>query len=462
MLIVYCHKCGKRLGPADLPNGVAPETAASDLLCQACQPHGIAVVLAGGKDRPSESLLKPARRSASSSTHIPAAKKSGIHPLPGIETSTTEPPLRRKHVLPAREASKVVPVLAGVLTCGLVLTGFLIFGRHPDKTDPGQQAKESASVTSPETLEKPVRGSATQERPAQPQPPAPAVRSASQNLPIQAAPVASVEPKPVPAKEPPAPEPAVSQAVPAEPTPAPAPAPAPQPALDEMKTIRASNGEEEESLETKAPAKPPAVPKNPLLPLLEEPKAPLVQAAPQPKPDAAQDKKHEEFQQKLRRGDWLPLFTRDDRALWEFDRVDGWKPDGDTATGKGKLMLKGVKVQNYELKLDASVSGKQFTVCARSNDDVIYRVHFGETTVTGQVYDIKQKKIKRTFEKVDVDTKTFHKLLIQSKGGHLRATLDDKHVLIDLADAPLDTYGFSLNTHYAKATVKNVSLRVLP
>lgn len=452
MFIVYCNKCGKRLGPADLLNGAAPETAATDLLCQACRPQGIAVVLAGGKDRPSESLLKSARRSPSSSAQIPAARKSGIHPLPGIETSASEPSLRRKHAQPVRASSNVVPVILGVLTCALVLTVFLIFGRNPDKTDPGHQAKETAAAPRPEPLEKPVRSPATPERPALPQPATPPARPATQESPAQTATDTPPEPQPVLPANPPAPEPA---AIPTQ-------TPAPLAALDEMKTARVPEDAEEESLETKAPAKTMDAPKNPLLPLLGEPKPPPALTAAPPKPDAMQDKKLDEFQQKLRRGEWVPLFTRDDRDMWEFDPANTWKPDGESATGKGKLQFKGLKVLNYELKLEASLAGKQFTVGARYNDDVVYRVLFNETSVIGQVYDLKQRKVKRTFEKVDVDTKVFRKVWIQSKGGHLRVTLDEKHVLVDLADVPLDAHGFILNTHYAKATIKNVSLRVLP
>ncbi|MBI3829124.1 MAG: hypothetical protein HY291_06390 [Planctomycetes bacterium] len=184
---------------------------------------------------------------------------------------------------------------------------------------------------------------------------------------------------------------------------------------------------------------------------------------PGPAPKVAEpEKKNTDIEQRLKRGEWISLFTKDDHANWKLEKPDCWKLQGDTLAGSGKLQYNGINLTNYEMKAEISLQkGASLSFVLRSNDEIAYRVQVGDKAVAGQLWDYKQKKVKKQFERVELDTKGYLKVLVQSKGRYLRVALNDKDVLLEYDEVPLDTTGFYIGTYKSNGAVKNVSIRAL-
>ncbi|MCW8131227.1 MAG: hypothetical protein KIS92_12835 [Planctomycetota bacterium] len=447
MRISFCSKCGKRLTDMDLQGSSGAENA--DAACRDCTQAAVPVA---PRNLPSDSKIKAASRRQSEVLMPPARKsESGQVASAGGPGGSSWP--KEKYRRPAAQAprSNAIPIVACVTTVlAIVLVYALTRGKPEEK--PAAQAPSPAPAPSrpPERKAEP---------PARPAPPAVAEKTVA----------------PPPLEMPPAAEPLAEPAVVSEPKPkdppkVPIASDPPKAADDRAKTAEAdpkaldagkvadadTEAEEEEVL----PAKPVKAAK-------EDPAKPAKAAEPPPpvavNADAA--KRRAEFEAKLRKGEWVALFTAEDLDRWDVLKPGVWKMSGDTATGTGRMAYKDLEaLPNYEMTAEVSVTkGASMNMVLRHDADTLYRLVITEKTIEGQMYDVRQKKVKRVFEKATLDEKAASRIHVQSKGKWLRAILNEKEVLIEYADVPSDvnmSFYFWASTR-GKGVLRNVQFRPL-
>lgn len=465
MKIVFCGKCGVRLSDQDYPGGLDAAPVDADLLCRECSTPTTVQLPVASRDRSSESRIKPARRASASSTQAGVARKSGIQTAPPEEAFVAghAKDRRRPDASGSPGPSFALPI-AGILAAVLVVLGLFLMTRGSSEAPKDSSRVASAPQAKPNApaSARPLTGPPAT---AMPKTPAPSRPDPSQARSAQKAESSPAHANP-PAAPVPASEPAPTQSADAQKSADPVPAPENSKGLETTKVSNLSDSEEEEALAPEkkpvnaAPAK--TVDKETSDIGLFKPQNPEAPAPVPPPKTPEPEKKNTEMEQRLKHGEWVSLYTREDRDSWKLDKPDGWKLQGDSLAGSGKLQYSGINLSNYEMKAEVSLSkGASLSVVLRSNDEIAYRVYFNATSVTGQVWDFKQKRVKKSFEKVDVDTKGFQKILVQSKGRWLRVVLNDKDVLLEYDEVPLDTAGFYFSTYKANGAIKNVSLRAL-
>lgn len=394
----------------------------------------------------------------SSESRIPAMRKSdSAHAAAsgGPGSSSWSKEKFRKPQTPATNQS-LVPIVACLATV-LVIVACYAFTRDGGKPKAPEAPVAVANVPLPA-----VQSEAPKDAPL---PKSQSTVTPKATTPQVAKPVRSA-PGPVPVPVTATPEPEVKP--PAETAEAPKP-PEPNPAVVAevpAKTVEATTMEsnklpgtpdenEEEAIVTKAPT-PRAEPKEP------EQKTAQPVAPPKVEPDAA--KRLAEFEQKLRKGEWVSLFTRTDQSYWDVDKTSAWKQEGESVAGSGKLGFKGLSLNNYELTLELSLQkGSYMSLGLRHDSEMGLRVAISPKGLEGQLYDYKQKKTKKTFEKIALDPKSYVKFRVQSKANWVRVTVNDKDVLMEYSDVPTDwKEGFYINVGSAsKGAVKNVQFRPL-
>lgn len=167
-----------------------------------------------------------------------------------------------------------------------------------------------------------------------------------------------------------------------------------------------------------------------------------------------------ELSRKFASGQPLPILTKNDEPYWHGS---GWKLTGDETAGSGGLWLPGLASSNYELNFECRrIDSKELQIYFRADSSHSWHATLYDGGIVARVWDHANGKEARLSKAVACDSTAFHKIQAISRGKNLKVVMDDKEVLFDVKDVPLDAAGPYWISLESKSAVRKAVIRYLP
>lgn len=158
-------------------------------------------------------------------------------------------------------------------------------------------------------------------------------------------------------------------------------------------------------------------------------------------------------------GQPVTLLADADQPYWN----GSWEIKNQEASGKGTFWLHGLAMTHYDLTCELRLlDGEHLALTMRANGTHSWQVVFQTGRIEARQWDLTQSKEARSYKNLTADISNFHKLYVQSRGKNLKLVLDDKEVLLDIRDVPLDAVGFFWSTWKGTGAVRKTTVRFCP